>query len=43
LAGALLVARKANAGNFPINNNLVRAGSDLVDQVAVRVYVHEAA
>lgn len=39
-AGAVLVATQANAGTFPVNN-LSDAGSDLVDQVAVRVYVHE--
>jgi hypothetical protein len=39
-AGALLAATQANAGIFPVNN-LTGAGSDLVDQVAVRVYVHE--
>ncbi len=39
-AGALLVATQANAGSFPVNN-LTGASSDLVDQVAVRVYVYE--
>jgi len=39
-AGALLVATQANAGSFPVNT-LKDGGSDLVDQVAVRVYVHE--
>jgi hypothetical protein len=40
-AGALLAATQANAGSFPVNSGLIGAGSDLVDQVAVRVYVHE--
>ena len=39
-AGALLVATQANAGSFPVNR-LTGAESGLVDQVAVRVYVHE--
>jgi hypothetical protein len=39
-AGALLVATQANAGSFPVNT-LNGVGSDLIDQVAVRVYVHE--
>jgi hypothetical protein len=39
-AGALLVATQANAGSFPVNK-LTGAETDLVDQVAVRVYVHE--
>jgi len=39
-AGALLVATQANAGSFPVNN-LAGVSGDLVDQVAVRVYVHE--
>jgi hypothetical protein len=39
-AGALLVATQANAGSFPVNK-LTGAESGLVDQVAVRVYVHE--
>jgi hypothetical protein len=39
-AGALLVATQANAGSFPVNT-LNGVSSDLVDQVAVRVYVHE--
>jgi len=39
-AGALLVATQANAGSFPVNTMTgIEAG--LVDQVAVRVYVHE--
>jgi hypothetical protein len=40
-AGALLAATHANAGTFPINVGLIGSGSDLIDQVAVRVYVHE--
>jgi hypothetical protein len=39
-AGALLVATQANAGSFPVNK-LTGAETGLVDQVAVRVYVHE--
>jgi len=39
-AGALLVATQANAGSFPVNT-LNAVGSDLVDQVAVRVFVHD--
>jgi hypothetical protein len=39
-AGALLVATQANAGSFPVNN-LAGVTGDLIDQVAVRVYVHE--
>jgi hypothetical protein len=39
-AGALLVATQANAGSFPVNT-LTGAETGLVDQVAVRVYVHE--
>src|SRR6185295_2155813 len=39
-AGALLVATQANAGSFPVNN-LAGATGDLIDQVAVRVYVHD--
>jgi hypothetical protein len=39
-AGALLVATQANAGNFPVNT-LAGTSGDLVDRVAVRVYVHE--
>src|SRR5690348_13434694 len=39
-AGALLAATQANAGSFPVNS-LTGAGTGLVDQVAVRVYVHE--
>ena len=39
-AGALLVAAQANAGSFPVNK-LTGAETGLVDQVAVRVYVHE--
>jgi hypothetical protein len=39
-AGALLVATQANAGSFPVNR-LVGAETGLVDQVAVRVFVHE--
>src|SRR5215475_11002989 len=37
-AGALLVATHANAGTFPVNAGLIGAGSNLIDQVAVRVY-----
>jgi hypothetical protein len=40
-AGALLAATHANAGTFPVNAGLIGSGSDLIDQVAVRVYVHE--
>jgi hypothetical protein len=40
-AGALLAATHANAGTFPANAGLIGSGSDLIDQVAVRVYVHE--
>ena len=40
-AGALLAATQANAGTFPVNTGLNGAGGDLIDQVAVRVYVHE--
>ena len=40
-AGALLAAAQANAGTFPVNTGLNGAGGDLIDQVAVRVYVHE--
>jgi len=32
---------QANAGSFPRNNGLNLSGSDRIDQVAVRVYVHE--
>jgi len=39
-AGALLVTTQANAGSFPVNT-LNAVGSDLVDQVAVRVFVHD--
>src|SRR5262245_3172900 len=39
-AGALLVATQANAGSFPVNR-LGGAETGLVDQVAVRVFVHE--
>ena len=39
-AGALFVATQANAGTFPVNT-LNGDGGDLVDQVAVRVFVHE--
>jgi hypothetical protein len=39
-AGAILAAAQANAGSFPVNT-MTGAASDLVDQVAVRVYVHE--
>jgi hypothetical protein len=39
-AGALLITTQANAGSFPVNT-LNGVGSDLVDQVAVRVYVHD--
>src|SRR5262245_66097648 len=39
-AGALLVTTQANAGNFPVNK-LTGAETGVVDQVAVRVYVHE--
>jgi hypothetical protein len=38
-AGAILAAAQANAGSFPVNT-MTGAASDLVDQVAVRVYVH---
>ena len=38
--GALLVATQANAGNFPVNT-MNGAESGLIEQVAVRVYVHE--
>src|SRR5215510_15242851 len=38
-AGALLVATQANAGSFPVNK-LAGAETGLVDQVAVRVFVH---
>ena len=40
-AGALLAATHASAGTFPVNAGLIGAGSDLIDQIAVRVYVHE--
>lgn len=40
VAGAMLVATQANAGNFPVNN-MSGAGNSLVDRVAVRVYVYE--
>src|SRR5262245_52821249 len=40
-AGALLAATQANAGTFPVNRGLNATGGDLIDQVAVRVYVHE--
>src|SRR5689334_12191203 len=39
-AGALLAATQANAGSFPVNSS-TGVGTGLVDQVAVRVYVHE--
>jgi hypothetical protein len=39
-AGALLVATQANAGSFPVNT-MTGAETGLIDQVAVRVYVHE--
>ena len=39
-AGALLVATQANAGSFPVNT-MTGIETGLVDQVAVRVYVHE--
>jgi hypothetical protein len=39
-AGALLAVSNANAGSFPVNT-LGAGGSDLVDRIAVRVYVHE--
>ena len=39
-AAAVLIATQANAGSFPVNN-LAAASGDLVDRVAVRVYVHE--
>jgi hypothetical protein len=39
-AGALLVATQANAGSFPVNP-MTGIETGLVDQVAVRVYVHE--
>jgi hypothetical protein len=37
----MLVATQANAGSFPVNTLNGAASSDLVDQVAVRVYVHQ--
>src|SRR5262245_39395276 len=40
-AGTLLAAAQANAGSFPVQTGLTGSGSDLIDQVAVRVYVHE--
>lgn len=40
-AGALLTSAQANAGGFPLNSGLNVAGGDIVEQVAVRVYVHE--
>ena len=39
-AAAVLIATQANAGSFPVNN-LAAASGDLVDRVAMRVYVHE--
>ena len=39
-AGVVLVATQANAGSFPVNT-LTGAEPGLVDQIAVRVYVHE--
>ena len=39
-AGALLVATQANAGSFPVKT-MTGVETGLVDQVAVRVYVHE--
>ena len=39
-AGAIVAATQANAGSFPVNS-MTGAASDLVGQVAVRVYVHE--
>ena len=38
-ASALLVATHANAANLPVNR-MAGVSGDLVDQVAVRVYVH---
>ena len=38
-AGAVLAATHANAGTFPVNMGLTGSGGDLIDQVAVRVYV----
>lgn len=38
-AGALLAATQANAGSFPVNT-MPGVGSDLIDQVATRVYIH---
>src|SRR5262245_49208378 len=38
-AGALLVATQASAGSFPVNK-LAGTETGLVDQVAVRVFVH---
>ena len=40
-AGAVLAATHANAGPFPVNRGLTGSGGDRIDQVAVRVYVHE--
>src|SRR5204863_7517307 len=40
-AGTLLVATQANAGSFPVNSGLSEATGNLIDQVAVQVYVHE--
>ena len=39
-AGALLAVSNANAGTFPVNT-VGAGGSDLIDRVSVRVYVHE--
>lgn len=39
-AGALLAATHANAASFPVNR-MSGVDSGLVDQIAVRVYVHE--
>ncbi len=39
-AGALLVVTQANAASVPVNR-MTGVTPDLVDQVAVRVYVHE--
>jgi hypothetical protein len=39
-AGAIVAATQANAGSFPVKS-MTGAVSNLVGQVAVRVYVHE--
>lgn len=38
--GAIVAATQANTGSFPVNS-MTGAASDLVGQVAVRVYLHE--